>query len=163
MANKATRASIGPRPGPARSGSKPKAGPTNDTTYNLENIGPTEAGSPTNNPPNRSDQIFYGLPLPVIAPQDQVQRRDFTIPIRPTLHYRDGLDGAAETVTVKERRFFKDPNVGEGESSQSHYVKGTDDTDDHGEFGADPGQDPNKYAEDPNTAYTLNGQWIRGT
>ena len=133
------------------------------TKANLEVTGPTMADSPGTNPPNRSDQIFLGLPLPIIAPQDQVQRRDFNIPIRPTLHYRDGLDGAAETVTVRERRFFANPDAGEGEASTSKYVKGTDDTDDHGEFGARPGVDKNKYAENPNDAYTLNGEWIRGT
>ena len=135
------------------------------TQATVETAGPSmaeDAGAVTN-PPNRSDQIFMGLPLPVIAPQDQVQRRDFTIPIRPTLHYRDGLDGAAETVTVKERRFFQNSGAGEGEASASKYIKGTDDTDDFGEFGNRIGKDANKYSENPNDAYTLNGQWIRGT
>jgi len=132
----------------------------------LETQGPVMSDmgySPSQLPPNPSDEIFMGRKLPVIPPQDQVQRRDFSIPIRPTLHYRDGLDGAAETVTVAERRFMGNSSQGTGEADRPQYQTGREDTDDHAEFGNRPGTDPNKYSRGRNDAYTLNGEWIRGT
>lgn len=132
----------------------------------LETQGPvmSDGGySPSQLPPNPSEEIFKGRALPVIPPQDVTQRRDFTIPTKPTLHYRDGLDGAAETVTVAERRFFGNNSQGTGEADRPAYQTGREDTDDHAEFGKGPGKDPNKYSRGENDAYTLNGQWIRGT
>lgn len=127
----------------------------------LEWQGPTMATDA--NPANPSDEIFLGKALPVIPPQDVTGRRDFTIPTRPTLHYRDGLDGAAETVTVKERRFFGDSSQATGESSRPAYPTNREDTDDNGEFGNNPGIDKNKYSRGENGEYTIHGQWIRGT
>lgn len=119
-------------------------------------------------PPNPSDAIFSGKALPVIPPQDMTRRREFTIPTRPTLHYRDGLDGAAETVTVNERRLTgkdgKDIDYIEGPQDLKYPPRqGIDQDFDHGCFGTDEGVDANKYSEGPNDAYTTNGQWIRGT
>lgn len=117
-------------------------------------------------PVNPSDQIFQGRALPVIPAQDVVQRRPFSIPIRPTLHYRDGLDGAAETVTVNERRFNDD------EGKEINYTDDVDDLKypptqaqdwDHAEFGYEAGENKNKYSAGDNEAYTKNGVWIRGT
>lgn len=126
----------------------------------LEWQGPTMSTAEAN-PVNPSDEIFLGKALPIIPPQEVTGRRDFTIPTKPTLHYRDGLDGAAETVTVKERRFFAVPSQAAGEAETPLYKTGADN--DHGEFGEAPGQDPNKYSRGENGAYTTNGQLIRGT
>lgn len=130
----------------------------------LETQGPVMAdlgNDPVTLPPNPSDQIFEGRALPIRGPQATTGRRDFSIPVKPTLHYRDGLDGAAETVTVNERRFNQNTEAGEGEAEQPPYASGMDW--DHDEFGAAPGTDKNKYSKGANPEYTENGQWIRGT
>ena len=121
-----------------------------------------QGGNEVGLPRNPSDEIFQGRTLPIVPAQAQTERRGFSVPIKPTLHYRDGLDGAAETVTVRERRFSDDQT---GAELDNPPYPGTQlaDTDDFGEFGAQPGTDANKYSENPNEAYTSNGQWIRGT
>lgn len=114
-------------------------------------------------PSNPSDQIFQGRAIPIIPAQDVVQRRSFSIPIRPTLHYRDGLDGAAEVITVNERRFHGNPEDGTGESEMPPYGPDQCHDEDHAEFGANPGVDKNKYSQNPNVGMTTNGVEIRGT
>lgn len=105
-------------------------------------------------PPNPADALREG-PLPVrLAEYGNmgVIRRDFKLPTKPTLHYRDGLDGAAETVTVNERRFDQREDV----PTQSNDW-------DHGEYGYEPGTDANKYSKGPNPSLTERGEPIRGT
>lgn len=117
------------------------------------------------NPPNPSDAIFQGRALPVRGPQDVTQRRDFSIPIKPTLHYRDGLDGAAETVTVNERRFFGSPKSAEGESDVAPYATGREDWD-HAEEGQSTGPESmagGKGRDGANGERTTNGVLIYGT
>jgi hypothetical protein len=122
------------------------------TKATLEGAGPSMADSPGTMPPNRSDEIFLGLPLPIIPPQDQTGRKDFSIPIKPTLRYYEGLDGAVETV-VNRRVPTQDSHVDNNVDHSANRV----------ERGADAGVDKNKYSENPDISYTLNGQWIRGT
>lgn len=78
--------------------------------------------------------------------------RPFNLPTKPTLHYRDGIDGAAETVTVNERRF----DQREDPPTQSRDW-------DHGEYGYEPGEDPNKYSRNPNKEFTERGARIYGS
>jgi hypothetical protein len=127
----------------------------------LETQGPVDDDqgyNPSALPANPSDEIFMGKALPIIPAQEVTLRRPFSIPTKPTLHHADGLDGAAETVTVNERRF----NAGVSDSPP--YVPVADQQDwDHQEYGENPGVDKNQYSKNPNVAYTKNGVEIRGT
>lgn len=158
---KVSKASRGPQYWQDRPGNPVKTAKASPPkSPDLEAIGPSmgDEWAGVSDPPNRSDQIFQGLKLPVIMPQDQVQRRDFTIPIKPTLRYYEGLDGAAETVV--NRRVATQPT--HVDIARDHAGEDGDGDNDI-ERGADLGKDPNKYQENPNDAYTLNGEWIRGT
>lgn len=124
---------------------------------------PSQVGGPTMRvyggdiPPNPADALRDG-PLPTRMPEygnNGVMRRPFNIPTKAALHRRDGLDGAAETVTVNERHF------GDlGLSSQPTEPAGDWD---HQDYGANPGQDANKYSKGPNDERTKNGVIIYGS
>jgi hypothetical protein len=99
-------------------------------------------------PPNPADELRYG-PLPQRQFPITTQRRAFSIPTRPTLHYLDGLDGAAETVTSRTTDYKEDPLL---DHEPSRVEKGID-----------LGQDKNKYSKGPNVSRTDRGEPIRGT
>lgn len=99
-------------------------------------------------PPNPADALLYG-PLRQRQFNTTTERRSFSIPVRPTLHYMDGLDGAAETVSSRTTNYGEDPLM--------------DHTPSKVEKGMDPGENKNKYSKGPNDALTDRGQPIRGT
>lgn len=74
-------------------------------------------------PPNPSDAIMMGAPLPMIRAEASVLRRSFTDPIRPPLHYTDG-SGPDEVVT--SRRPVPPKQLGSTESDRDHTDQDAD-------------------------------------
>ena len=119
-------------------------------------------------PRNPSDEIFAGRSIPLVPAAAVTGRRDFTIPVRPTLHYRDGIDGAAETVTVNERRITAEDGTDvpyvEGAANLKYGPTQSIELDfDHGCFGAVQPKGREGATGGPNEERTLNGAIIYGT
>lgn len=120
---------------------------TNSTRRSaVETNGPVMADNPSGpNPPNPSDEIFAGRAIPIVLPRDQVTRRAFQVPIVPPLHYREGPDGAAETVSSR----FRPSCDLDGDQSELGINLGPN------KVQAGNGVDINEF--------TLRGEWIRGS
>ena len=121
---------------------------------NYEAVGPTESGyeryGPEGaNPPNRSDDIFFGSSLPILAPAAVVVCRPFKEATRSPLHYEDG-PGTDELVT--SRKPVTQPLLGNVHADL-----------DHAELRPMPGYDHNLYSSQPDDEHTTNGALIYGT
>lgn len=120
----------------------------------LESQGPTQSGmggyDPTATPPNPSDEIFAGRPLPTLRGDTGTMRLPFNMPTRNPLHYLSG-PGTDESVT--SRSPATPPNVG----LQGEAMSEMDHTD---YYKTSFGQRP---APSPDPAKTTNGVDIYGT
>ena len=94
-------------------------------------------------PPNPSDTIIGGGPLPLMLAQETTMRRPFKEVTHTPLHYNDG-PGPDEQVT--SRRTF--PALVLGPEHRDNPPVGND---------------PNRYSAGENSATTLRGVEIRGT
>ena len=99
-------------------------------------------------PPNRSNAIVEGAPLPLMHSDSLTRCVPFTLTTKNPLHYNDG-PGTDEVVTSRRT------------SPPIETLLGHPDHQDLLEHSFGP--DHNKYSAGPDDEYTLNGVCIRGT
>lgn len=116
-----------------------------------EKPGPTQSVGgygATSLPPNPSDAILAGRPLPLVDAEYSTLRRPFTCPTRNPMHYNDG-PGTDEVVTSRRTQPPLSTLLGhkDHEDLAEHLF----------------GEDSNKYSGGPDDGVTSNGVPIYGT